>query len=409
MKVNVLIINTKLSEGGAAKIALTIHKYISKCEEVHSVYAYGRGEVLRNSSYFKFTNKFEIYLSGIITRLTGIQGKGAYLSTKKISKFIRYNKINLVHIHNIHGYYINLSIIEEIKKMDIPIIWTLHDGWALTGRCAFLGECHKWKNGCGNCKDLSAYPKSHIDTTKLMWNFKRAILKNLNNRCVLVTPSIWLYEIMAKSNINKKISIIPNGIDVDKFKPYNRLIIREKLEISNDKNVVLFASADLRDIKKGARYFFEAINLIDVTDLLVLIVGKKYGCQLKLNHKIIELGYIHDENKLAQIYSASDIFCVTSLEENFPTTVLESMACETPVIAFKTGGIPEQILPDCGLIVEKKDVKDLSNKIQYLLSNKEITKKMGKNARKKVLEKYTIKKMCSNYLNLYKNILNVEE
>lgn len=396
----VLIINTKLDEGGAAKIALKIHKYINNSLNIESIYAYGRGKKLKNDLYFRFSYKLEVYLHVILSRITGISGIGTYFSTKRILKYIKENNVDLIHIHNIHGYYIDLMFLNKIQQLNIPVVWTLHDGWILTGRCAYLGECKKWEKGCKSCEYMNLYPKAYFDASKFMWYLKRKYLANKN--VILVSPSKWLYKNIKKSYNRNNVMIIPNGIDINLFKPYNKNLIRKKLNLPTGKNIILFIAADLSDIRKGASYFFEAVNNIKDENLIVLTVGKTYRNNIKFNFNIIELGYIYNEKKLAMIYSASDIFCITSLEENFPTTVLESMACGTPVVGFNTGGIPEQILPDCGVVVEKCNIKDLSDNIKNLISNKDRINKMGDNARKKVVEYYSLDKMCNKYIDLYK-------
>ena len=162
------MINTEYNRGGAAKIASTLYKALNKRDEITCCFAYGRGNGLKEETVYKFAFLPEIYLQGFLTRITGLQGYGSWISTKRLEDYIQREKFDLIHLHNLHGYYLNLDFIKFLGKIDIPVVWTLHDGWPITGRCAYWFDCEKWKTGCGNCPDLSSYPKSFIDST----NFK---------------------------------------------------------------------------------------------------------------------------------------------------------------------------------------------------------------------------------------------
>ena len=156
------MVNTEYHRGGAARIAKTLHNALNITPEFQSFFAYGRGARVKDKAAFRFTWQPEVYLHAFLTRMTGLQGYGSWFSTQRLLRLIRRLEPDIVHLHNIHGYYLNLRIVRSLVKLGIPVVWTLHDGWPLTGRCAYLSGCDRWKNGCGHCPDLSYYPKTYV-------------------------------------------------------------------------------------------------------------------------------------------------------------------------------------------------------------------------------------------------------
>ena len=158
----VLMVNTEYTRGGAARIAGTLHGTLNASPSHESLFAYGRGPTKQSSQAVRFALQPEVYLHALITRLTGIQGYGTWLSTRRLLRLIRNWKPNLIHFHNIHGYYLDLSIARAVGKLKIPVVWTLHEAWSLTGRCAYFFECNRWRTDCGQCPDLRSYPKHSL-------------------------------------------------------------------------------------------------------------------------------------------------------------------------------------------------------------------------------------------------------
>lgn len=170
------MVNTEYNRGGAAQIARTLFQSLNKKSEFECNFAYGRGEKVDDKRTIKFAYLLEVYFQGLLTRYFGLQGYGSWFSTKKLEKFIIKEKYDLIHLHNLHGYYLNLDFIKFLRRLNIPVIWTLHDGWSITGRCAYFFNCEKWKAGCKKCPDLSYYPKTFIDSSSFMWKKKKNIL-----------------------------------------------------------------------------------------------------------------------------------------------------------------------------------------------------------------------------------------
>jgi len=204
----------------------------------------------------------EIYFQGFLTRIIGLQGYGNRFSTKRLEDYIHREQFDLIHLHNIHGYFLNLGFINFLKKLNMPVLWTLHDGWSITGRCACWFNCEKWKVGCENCPDLSPYPKSFIDSTSFMWKKKKNYFSS-GWTPVIVCPSQWLADRVKDSYLREyQVKVIPNAVDVEVFKSNNRNTIRKKYGIPIGKKVVLCLAADLEDKRKGIKYFFKSLKYL---------------------------------------------------------------------------------------------------------------------------------------------------
>jgi len=407
----ILIVNTEYYRGGAAKISRTLHQSLNKKEKVVCHFAFGRGEGAKDETVYKFSYLSEIYFHGFITRMTGLQGFGSWFSTKRLEDYICKEKFDLIHLHNIHGYFLNLDFVKFLGRFGIPVVWTLHDGWPITGRCAYWFECEKWKTGCGNCPDLASYPKSLLDSTSFMWKKKSNYFSSGWNP-VIVCPSHWLAERVKESYLKEfQINVIPNGLDVEVFKPKNKSILRKKYEIPMEKKIILCAAADLRDKRKGIQYFLESLKYIKSKNCMVLMMGKMINDDKikNMNIEIKQMGYIKDKNAISDIYNLADIFCISSLDEVFGLTVTESMACGIPVVGFKVGGIPEQVIEGCGIVVKPKDTESLGDAMEKLLNNDGMRIKFSENCRKHVMQNYTIKRLVDNHIKIYNESLKGTE
>lgn len=398
------------SQGGAAKIAQTLHKTLNESSEFSIYFAYGRGKRIQDEKTFKFGLNFEIYLHAFLLRFFGIAGLGTYFSTQGLLNFIKKNNFDLIHLHNLHGYYLNyLNFVKELKNLGIPLVWTLHDEWPITGRCAHPLDCKSWQIGCGKCPDLSLYPKTYFfDLSAQIWQRKKGLFSQGWNP-VIISPSQWLAERIEQSYLNKfQIEIIPNGVNTKLFKPRDKFRARKKFGLPFSKKIVLFNVPKLKDKQKGAQYFLETLKYLESKDFLLLTFGESLNLNNKIkNTEIRKLGYISNPNLIADVYNASDLLCLTSLAETFPLVVLEAMACALPVVGFKTGGVPEQVSPDCGILVKAKDTKGLANAIEELLEDNEKRNKLGLNCRQRALKNYSLENFKNQYINLYRDILKL--
>jgi putative colanic acid biosynthesis glycosyltransferase len=396
----ILMVNTEFSRGGAAQVAKILHEALNATPGFQSLFVYGRGPKVYENA-LRFAWQPEVYLHAFLTRALGLQGYGSWFSTRRLKQVILQWNPNIIHLHNLHGYYINLDIIKALADINIPIVWTLHDGWPLTGRCSYWLECSRWKTGCGYCPDLSRYPKTYLDTSAFMWKKKHKYFAQRWDP-VIVCPSQWLANQVKTSYLgNYRVEVIPHGINTEVFRPRNKAIARNQLGIPDAKKVILFVAADLGDERKGAKYLFEALQYINTADWMVITVGKKADVKKGIAvNSIKHLGYVSAET-LPEVYSAADILCVPSLDEVFGLVVTESMACGTPIVGFKVGGIAEQVTEDCGILVAPRDVKALKQAIESLLQNNELREEMGRNCRVRAETYYSVKRFVDRHLKLY--------
>lgn len=313
-------------------------------------YGFSKYSLKGNQKHFFVNTLLESLICSRICHLLGIDGLLFKLSTYL---FFRKNKENfdLIHLHNLHGTYINLPMLfKYIKKKQIPVVWTLHDCWAFTGRCPYfvMSKCDKWKCGCFNCPyPPKSYPPSFLDSTKLMWKLKKKWFTGIEN-CTIVTPSQWLANLVKQSYLKDyPVRVINNGVDLSIFKP-TESDFRKRYNLLNKKIVLGVAFGWGR--RKGLDVFIELAKKLPDSFQIVL-VGTDDVVDSLLPSNVISIHRTQNQHELAEIYSAADVFVNPTREENYPTVNMEALACGTPVITFKTGGSPE--IPDnsCGAVI----------------------------------------------------------
>ncbi len=323
------------------------------------------------------------------------QGKGAILGTKKLIKEIKAFSPDIIHLHNIHGYYLNIKMLfEYLAKADVPVVWTLHDCWAFTGHCAYFDfvECDRWRTGaCSDCPAKGEYPPSIIrDRSQKNLNEKKALFTSVKN-LTLVTPSAWLADLTRASFLGRySVATINNGIDLEVFKPTKGdILTRLGLE---GKRIIL-GVASVWERRKGLADFIEISKKItDEWHVVLVGLNKKQIAALPKNVTGIER--TNSQKELAELYSAADVFVNPTYEDNFPTVNMESLACGTPVVTYDTGGSPESADVKYSKIVKKGDTGALLSAIYDAKKTDEINAdRFDKN------EKYL------EYLSLYEKIL----
>ncbi|MGE5558747.1 MAG: glycosyltransferase [Bacillota bacterium] len=394
---DIVMINTTYKVGGAAAIARGLHEYINKNTRHNSIFLYGYGGDKRDDSLIKISNFMQIYYGAFTNRYLGRPANlFVYGSMEKMIK-----AADVVHLHNLHGYYVNYGmVLEMIAKYQKPVIWTFHDLWPITGRCAFPPEdCDKWTSGCFACEYKDRYPKTYTDRSPILWKEKKELFNTLSkNRTVLISPCRWLKNKIAFSFMNEyRSEVIPNGIN-NAPAALDPLQCRHNLNLPAERKIVLLAAADLMDKRKGVGDFLETM---DRNRILFITVGRKIKSELK---NLRQFGYINNKQTLNNIYKAADILVLPSIEDNFPTIVLEAFSNGLPVLGFDTGGIPEQLDGGCGVVVKKGDLAKLKETLLQLLNSKTEIKRMSENCMIKYNRKYTIEQCAKRYLKLYESV-----
>ena len=262
-------------------------------------------------------------------------------------------------------------LFKYLKKKDIPVIWTLHDNWAFTGRCAQF-RCEKWKTGCENCPHLDYYPKSlFLDNTNAVWKVREKLYNSLK-KLTIVTPSKWLAGLVKESFLknNHNIRVINNGINLDLFKPTENIFRKDH---NLEGKIILLAVAYYWDDGKGLNVFKKlATELPD--NYQIVMVGTNDDVDKQLPDNIISIHKTYNQEELIKIYSAADAFVNPSTDDNFPTVNMEAIACGLPVITYNTGGCAEIIDETCGIEVESGNYEKMKESILELGKTKYFTK-----------------------------------
>jgi glycosyltransferase involved in cell wall biosynthesis len=300
--------------------------------------------------------------------------------------------------------------IETLAKLNKPLVWTFHDMWAFTGGCHYTEGCDRYTVSCGQCPQLKS--NKDQDLSQWVWQRKAKAWKELN--MIIVTPSKWMAECARSSSLFKDvhIEVIPYGLDIQSYKPINRQVAREILNLPQDKQLILFGSMSPDDPRKGFRFLQHALKQLtssgwqDKAELLIL-GGSGINHLLDSEFKIHNVGRLNDDISLALVYAAADIFAAPSTEDNLPNTVLESLACGTPCVAFKIGGMPDMIEHQLnGYLAQSFEVEDLAKGITWVLEDQERHKKLCDRARRKTEQEFTLELQANRYLSLYEKILD---
>lgn len=343
-------------------------------------------------------SKLYIKANILMTRLFGKHGFYNRLSTKKLLTWMDEIKPDIIHLHNIHGHYINVRLLfEYIRKHSIPVVWTLHDCWAFTGHCShfdYVG-CSKWKTGCGNCPMQKSYPISwFFDRSKGNYKAKKALFTGVE-KMHIVTPSNWLKELCEKSFFGKySVKTIHNGIDTDVLAP-TKSNIRKELKIE-DKFVIL-GIINKYSGYKGGEYFLKLSEKLSDDEVIVLLSLEEKAENIPKN--IIPLERVADDRRLAEIYSMADVFVNPTLQDTFSMVNLEALSCGTPVVTFKTGGATEALTKDCGLVVDRGDFEGLCHAIEKVKQGK----LNGDACRARALE-FKTEDCFEKYLDVYRSV-----
>ena len=352
----VFFINVTCGYGSTGRIVTGLYDILEdrgyKC-----IAAYGRGADPEGYKTYRIGDELDVNIHGVLSRITDRQGFYSTAATRRLVKKIRAFDPDIIHLHNIHGYYLNVAVLfDYLKTCKKKVIWTLHDCWSFTGHCThfeFIG-CNKWRSGCGNCEQLREYPKSLImDRSKKNLEQKKRLFSDIPDM-ELVTPSQWLKSKVEMSYMGRyPITVIPTGIDLEYFKP-TPSDLRREYGIPENKFLVLGAAAPWRD-RKGLEDFKKLAHLLSDRYQIVL-VGLKPRQISAMPRNVIALPRTESVKEMAMWYSAADAYVNLTLEDTFPTTNIESLSCGTPVVTYRSGGSPESLTDSCGIVVPRSNI-----------------------------------------------------
>lgn len=386
----------RIAEGIAAMAA----KHGWDCYMVHGQ------RYVNPSAYtsYQVSSSIEERIHFIKSTLFDAQGRGSRLATKQLVKFLKEISPDVVHIHNIHGCYINYQILfDYLTRENIPIIWTLHDCWSFTGHCMYFDriECDRWKKGCFNCPQKKFFPRSIIDRSARNYAIKKSVFCKADN-IVMVPVSEWLCSLLQQSFLGSKRNlVIHNGIDLSIFKPVVETGVRSNYSLGNKR--ILLGVANGFSGRKGLDDFILLSKHLSEEQVIVLVGAKETEIS-QVPKQIIALPRTNSQQELVSFYSSADIFLNLTYEDNFPTTNLEALACGTPVITYQTGGSPEAIDENTGIVVPQGDIRQLEVAINKILTR-------GKDAysnacRKRALSCFDKSERFEDYIKLYEELIS---
>lgn len=404
--IKVLQISIEINSGSVGRIAEQIGETIIS-NGWASYITYARNINPSNSKVLKIGNNLDIYRHGIETRIFDNHGFGSRKATKRLINEIKVISPDIIHLHHLHGYFLNIELLfKYLNESQIPIVWTFHDCWSFTGHCAYFDfvGCEKWKSQCFDCEQKHEYPKSLIfDRSKLNYIDKKRIFNSVKNMTI-VPVSNWLSNKVNESFLKEyPCKVIHNGIDLKVFYPREtKKQIMEKYHIKS--KYILLGVASTWEKRKGLEEFFKLSKILS-DDFTIILVGLNQSQIDKLPSNIMGIKRTENTDELAILYSGSDVFINPTLEDTFPTTNLESLACGTPVVTYRTGGSVESVIDETGLIVEKGDIMGIYDAVNTILKNGK--KKYHDNCRKNAEINFNKDSKFIEYLDLYKSLINL--
>lgn len=395
-----LQINVTSNWGSTGKIA----EQIGTCAQKsgwESYIAYNRRASKSSSLLIKIGSKYDMYTHAIIARLFDAAGLGSWFATKRFLKEVKRINPDVVHLHNIHGYVLNYKLLfEYLNKRDIPVVWTFHDFWAITGHCShFVGaSCERWQNGCHDCPLYKNYPSSITDFSKRNYALKKRLFTASDLHVVAVSK--WVEQLTKLSFLkNKDIRNIDNGIDMSIFKPTPSY---QHPSIDADKYVIIGvatqwgAGKGLNDYKKLASMLSD--------DELIVLVGMDENQIAQLPPKIIGIKRTSTQQELAALYSRADVVAILSQAETFGLTAIEGYACGTPAIVYDNTALPLLVRPETGRVVPTEDVETLYSTIQEFKKTK-FKPQHSDDCIQYARENFDKDKCFEKYIDLYESLL----
>ena len=375
-------------------------------------YSKGRDGVPEHPSHLlPVGNKPDVALHAIATWLFDAHGLASRLATKRFIKTIRQLDPDIIHIHNIHGYFLNYKLLfKYLKESGKPVIWTVHDCWLYTGHCYYYSSigCDKWKTHCENCPQKRAFPTSWLaDRSYQNFEDKRAAFNSLGDKLTIVTVSDWIRGEMSSSILGGcRYKVIHNGIDLNVFQPTDSASVLEKYSLTGKRIILGVASIWMKE--KGLEDFATLARKIPDqvrNDAVVVLVGRMTPEQkAALPEGIMTIPRTSNVRELAAFYSAAAVFINPTWQDNYPTVNLESLACGTPVITYRTGGSPEALgeisgANPIGAVVDQGNIDGI---LRHIMAFMEADRaEISKRCRKFAVENFNKADRYKDYIGLY--------
>lgn len=394
----VFAINVVCGTGSTGRIVTDIYHLLTQNGDQCRV-AYSRGSAPKEIDAVKIGSKSDIYGHALLSRITDKQGFYSKQATRQLIEKIREYNPDIIHLHNVHGYYLNIEILFDFLRIySRPVIWTLHDCWSFTGHCTHFSRagCDKWKEGCSKCPQKKEYPASlFLDNSKNNWILKKQIFSGLN--LTIVTVSEWLKKMVSQSFLqNCPVRTIYNGLDLEVFKPTE---IDFRKEYGIEDKLLILGVANVWTKSKGIDDFMQLADMIG-DDYRIVLVGVSKQQKKHMKSNMIGIENTSDARYLAGIYTEADVFVNTSVEETMGMTTVEALACGTPAIVYNATGIPEVLADMPEMVVSPHNIVGVKEMIERICETGIEQEKLLNIARK--FDKW---KRFQEYLVLYREVI----
>lgn len=391
---SIAMVNTEATRGGAARMAASLVKTINSQSSGIS------------ATLFHCEDNLEVdHLVGLKRRgsrpinagLARLGGSYAVCDLGVANELIeRTKEADVLHVHNLHGYYLNFEKLLLAWK-ERPVVWTWHDMWGATGRCGFAFDCEGWKAGCKKCPSMETYPAAWIDRARSEFSKKGALYGQMKN-LTIVSPSQWLADIAIERGFDpKKVTVIPNLVDIDRFKLIFKGEARAELNLDPEKFVVLFLASDCGDKRKGYDDFAQVTRN---QPWQAIAVGKPPA---EPADHILHVGVVKDQKMINRYYAAADVMVIPTYADNYPNTVIESLLSGTPVVGYNEGGVASQLDLDGCKVVEKGSVDGLINEMKSYIQSGGKTEALSCNLSGLAVNRWSPDRITDLYLDLYQN------
>ncbi|WJE46139.1 glycosyltransferase [Peribacillus frigoritolerans] len=404
----IMQINAVYPTGSTGKIVKDIHTdLVNKGYE--SIVCYGRGDAVDENNVYKIAPEPIIKMQSLQSKLTGYAYSGCLYSTYNLIKIIKKEKPDIVHLHCINSYMVNIyKLIQFLKTNNIRTVITLHAEFMYTAGCAHALNCDKWKTGCGNCpqRPLGRPSSKFFDRSAEEWSMMNDAFKGFEN-VVITSVSNWLHDRAKQSPffLNKKMEVVLNGIDTKVFQPTDSIQLKKKYKIREEK-IVLHVTPNFSSPIKGGKYVLQLAKLMKNENIRFFIVGFN-GDKSNLPPNVTALERTKNQKELAMFYSMADITLLTSVKETFSMVCAESLSCGTPVVGFEAGG-PESIsLKEYSEFVKNGDINSLEKAVTKWLNVK--SSLISEDLSKKANQLYSSKTMSEEYIKIYKHLHATKE
>lgn len=386
---NIAVINS-CNDGSIGKIARKLHNFLLN-HGYNSTFYFARWEEIGDKNAVKFETNFEVKLHGVLCRLTGIEGVYSNFATNRLIRMLDKQDLDAVYVVNLHGYYLNeAKLLKYIGKRNLPLVYIMGDEYPAWGKCGYQTDCNHYLDECRKCPHYKDYPNSWFFDRAHDMYLKKKEAYGILKRVAFLGPEFTINQTKVSPLLEgKNLQVIDECVDVDFYRPRDTKTLRNDLNISDDK-IVISCVAPMSNPRKGCKYFVEAARQLENDDRFVFVhVGYNISDKSNLPSNYIPIGFLSDQEKLAQYYSLGDLFVFPSLNDTMPNACLEAMSAGTPLLCFNISGMPYMAPESICALVEPTNVEQLVEKI---VNTKKKTKGIIDMCRNYAVERYDNKK-----------------